>query len=525
MVTKPKPIVLCILDGWGARQNVTDNAIALANTPHYDRLLASCPNAQLQTSGLAVGLPDGQMGNSEVGHMNIGSGRVVLQDLPRIDEAIAKDTLAQNPEIIALIDSVRDKKGAVHLVGLLSPGGVHSHMDHMVALARIVGESGVPVRIHALLDGRDTPPKSAVEFITQFEKSIASIPDTSIASIGGRFFGMDRDKRWERIEKGYAAIADGQGPHFKSALDAIKSAYDAGESDEFVTPHVAETYEGMKDGDGLLMANFRADRARQLLKAMLDPHFDGFKRTQPIRFSSAKGMVAYADDLSDFITPLFPPIDLVATLGETVAKNGLTQLRISETEKYSHVTFFLNGGREQVFDNEERILIPSPKVETYDLRPEMSAHEVTDNLVRAITSDKFDLIIVNYANPDMVGHTGVVSAAIKAVETVDTCLGRLSEAIEQADGVMLICADHGNIELMRDPKTGEPHTAHTNGPVPFICVGKTGTDAIALDDGKLSDIAPTILDLLQIPKPVEMTGKSLLNHAQGKVQRNDRISA
>ncbi len=525
MAANPKPVVLCILDGWGWREDSEDNAIALARTPNYDRLVSTSPLSQLATSGLAVGLPDGQMGNSEVGHMNIGSGRVVLQDLPRIDDAISQGSLKDNPELASLVDDVKGKDGAVHMIGLLSPGGVHSHQDHMVALAGLIGRSGIAVHIHALLDGRDTPPKSAVEFVEKFEADIASIPNAAIATLGGRFYGMDRDKRWERIEKAYDAVVAGKGKMFTSAASAIAQAYEDGESDEFVTPHVAEHYGGMKDGDGLLMANFRADRARQILKALLDPHFDGFKRTRLVDFSAAKGMVSYSDELSEFMQPLFPPIDLVDTLGEVIAKAGLRQLRISETEKYAHVTFFLNGGRETVFENEDRILIPSPKVETYDLQPQMSAYEVTGELEKAIGSGKFELIVVNYANPDMVGHTGNFNAAIEAVETVDACLGRLSAAVTTAGGVLLICADHGNVELMRDPKSGEPHTAHTNGPVPFICVGEPAAANWTLNNGRLCDIAPTILALLQIEQPSEMTGTSLLSAAGGKSKPHERISA
>ena len=525
MAEKPKPVVLCILDGWGWRQDSKDNAIALANTPNYDRLLTECPVSQLETSGLAVGLPDGQMGNSEVGHMNIGSGRVVLQDLPRIDEAISTNALADNKELQDLIDAVRKTGGTVHMPGLLSPGGVHSHQDHMVALAKIISDASVPVAIHALLDGRDTPPKSALEFIASFEDAIAGLPTVQIATIGGRFYGMDRDKRWERIEKAYNAIVSGDGTAFTDAKSAIDHAYAADESDEFVTPTIRTGYAGMNDGDGLLMANFRADRARQILKSLLDPHFDGFNRSKRVAFASVKGMVAYADELNEFMQPLFPPIDLVATLGEVVANAGFKQLRISETEKYAHVTFFLNGGRETVFENEDRILIPSPKVETYDLQPKMSAYEVTEGLEKAIASSEFELIVVNYANPDMVGHTGVFSAAIEAVETVDHCLGRLQDAVNKAGGAMLICADHGNIELMRDQTTGDPHTAHTTGPVPFVGVGEAFANQITLQNGRLCDIAPTILELLQIEKPSEMTGSSLLGQGDGKKQAHDRISA
>ena len=410
-------------------------------------------------------------------------------------------------------------------MGLLSPGGVHSHQDHIVELARIVSDAGVPVRIHALLDGRDTPPKSAAEYVAAFEKSIEELSDTFIATVGGRFFGMDRDKRWQRIEKAYQAIVEGVGEKIDNGLQAVHSGYEHDETDEFVTPRVARGFGGMNDGDGLLMANFRADRARQILKALLDPHFDGFQRGRIINFSAVKGMVVYADELNEFMQPLFPPIDLAGTLGEVVASHGLKQLRISETEKYAHVTFFLNGGRETVFENEERILIPSPKVETYDLKPEMSAYEVTDALEQAIASGDFDLIVVNYANPDMVGHTGNFEAAIQAVETVDDCLGRLSNAVERAGGALLICADHGNIELMRDPKTGEPHTAHTNGPVPFLGVGETFANRLTLNDGRLCDIAPTILELMDVDQPAEMTGVSLLSNAERKSDAHDRISA
>lgn len=516
----PKPVVLCILDGWGYRDEVTDNAIKLGNTPNYDRLWTSVPQAWLQTSGLAVGLPDGQMGNSEVGHMNLGGGRVVLQDLPRIDEAVATGALAQNSELVTFIEKLKASGGTAHLMGLMSPGGVHSHQDHMAALATIIAEAGVPVRVHAFMDGRDTPPRSAVPFLEKFEAAIADANDTKIATVTGRYWAMDRDKRWDRVEKAYKALVSGKGLHTAdSAAAAIETAYSRDENDEFVGATTLGDYSGMMDGDGLLMANFRADRAREILTALVDPAFDGFERGPLPQFAAVAGMVEYSAALNEFLPVLFPAEDIKNSLGEVLAKNGLNQLRIAETEKYAHVTFFFNGGSEDVFEGEDRILVPSPDVATYDLQPEMSAPEVTDKLVDAIKSGKYGAIIVNYANPDMVGHTGVLSAAIKAVETIDACIGRLEKAILDVGGAMLVTADHGNVEMMKDETTGQPHTAHTNFDVPVLMIGSNK----GLKDGRLADMAPTILGLLGVDQPAEMTGDNLLTTASAVSE--DRATA
>ncbi|HEY8352966.1 MAG TPA: 2,3-bisphosphoglycerate-independent phosphoglycerate mutase, partial [Sphingomonadales bacterium] len=453
-----RPVVLCILDGWGYRAERENNAIALANTPVYDRLWRTAPRGWLQTSGLAVGLPEGQMGNSEVGHMNLGSGRVVMQDLPRIDKAIADNDIPGLPAWQKLVAALRQSGGACHLMGLLSDGGVHSHQNHMAALARLLAAEGIPVRIHAFLDGRDTPPKSALEFLARFERDIAGLDDCRIVSVSGRYYAMDRDKRWDRVQQAYDVIAKAVGARAASAAEAINESYGRDATDEFVQPTVIGDYAGMKDGDGLLTANFRADRAREILTALVDPEFDGFDRGKPFAFAARVGMVDYSTALAPYMDTLFPSLDLKGTLGETVAAHGLRQLRTAETEKYAHVTFFFNGGVETPFEGEDRILVPSPKVATYDLKPEMSAGEVTDNLVKAIRSEEYDLIVVNYANPDMVGHTGILSAAIKAAETVDHCLGRLEEALKEVGGVMLVTADHGNLEMMVDPDTAEPYT-------------------------------------------------------------------
>jgi 2,3-bisphosphoglycerate-independent phosphoglycerate mutase len=517
----PRPVVLCILDGWGWREEQENNAIAQAATPHYDRLIETCPHALLETSGASVGLPEGQMGNSEVGHMNIGAGRVVLQDLPRIDQAFRDGAVAGNPALTALIDSVRARGGICHIMGLLSPGGVHAHQDHMAALARILSQAGLPVRIHAFLDGRDTPPRSAGDDLTRFEAAIADLRDTRIATLCGRYYAMDRDRNWERTAQAYAAVAEGRGARAApDAHTALATAYDAGETDEFVLPTVIGGHDGMADGDGLIMANFRADRARQILTALADPEFDGFERPRLIDFAARLGMVEYSTALSRHFGALFPPENLTDTLGEIVAGAGLTQLRIAETEKYAHVTFFLNGGRERVHDGEDRILVPSPKVRTYDLKPEMSAPEVTDRLTEAIGSGKYDLIVANYANPDMVGHTGVMAAAVKAVECIDACLGRLEEAVRAAGGVMLVTADHGNVEMMSNPDTNGPHTAHTTGPVPLVLVNADVAGVTALRGGRLADIAPTVLALMGLPQPATMTGTKLIGAEPGKADRD-----
>jgi len=517
--SRPRPVVLCILDGWGYRAERADNAIALARTPVWNGLLESAPHALLATSGLAVGLPDGQMGNSEVGHMNLGAGRVVMQDLPRIDQAVADGSLARIPALLDFIKTLKETGGTAHLLGLLSPGGVHSHQDHMAALARAVAAAGVPVAVHAFLDGRDTPPSSARDFVTKFEDDLAGT-SAQIATVSGRYYAMDRDKRWDRVTLAYNAMVGGEGQSAPDALSAIDESYRHGKTDEFVLPTAIGGYAGMKDGDGLLMANFRADRAREILTTLVDPAFDGFPRKKQVAFAAKLGMAEYSKDLNAFFTLLFPPESLSHILGEEVCAAGLTQLRIAETEKYAHVTFFFNGGREKVFEGEDRILVPSPKVATYDQQPEMSAPEVTDKLVAAIEGGNYDLIVVNYANGDMVGHTGILEAAIKAAETIDACLGRLTAAVAKAGGVMLITADHGNAELMRDQVTGEPYTAHTIGKVPVVLAhGPQGIDGLA--EGRLADVAPTLMALLGLPQPAEMTGRSLLRGAGASWSRAD----
>jgi 2,3-bisphosphoglycerate-independent phosphoglycerate mutase len=503
---------LCILDGWGHRNDPTDNALAQARLPTWQRWLATAPHALLATSGTAVGLPDGQMGNSEVGHMNIGAGRVLVQDLPRIDAAIADGSFAANPALAGLIAKLRASGGTCHVMGLISPGGVHSHQDQIAALAAIVDGAGVPVRVHAFLDGRDTPPQSAAGYIKEFTARLAGLKDTRIATVGGRYYAMDRDKRWERVEKAYRALVDGEGVPAATAAAAIAASYDAKVTDEFMVPAVIGGYRGMKDGDGVAMGNFRADRAREILAALLDPTFSGFARPRVVRFGAALGLVEYSDALAPLMTAMFPPQQANNTLGEVISKAGLTQLRIAETEKYAHVTFFLNGGQETEFPGESRIMVPSPKVATYDLQPEMSAPEVTERIVAAVRAGQFDVIIVNYANGDMVGHTGILPAAIKAAETVDACLGRLEAAVKEAGGALLVSADHGNLEMMRDPDTHAPHTQHTTGPVDVILVNGPA-DVDRLENGRLADIAPTMLALLGLPKPEEMTGRALLHRA------------
>ncbi len=509
MTSRPRPVVLCILDGWGERADVADNGVLLATTPNWDRFFRTSPHAHMQASESFVGLPAGQMGNSEVGHMNLGAGRVVMQDLPRIDQAVADGSLAKNAELLAFIAALKKSRGTAHVLGLLSPGGVHSHQDHIAALAKALDRAEIPCALHIFLDGRDTPPKSALDYLDKFLADIASCQHARIATVSGRYYAMDRDKRWDRVAKAYAALAEGKGEQAPDAKTAIAQSYDTGKTDEFLLPCVIGTYRGMTDQDGVLMGNFRADRVREILGALLDPNFTGFARGRVIRFAAAAGMSEYSTALNPFMKALFPPQDLSDTFGEVVARAGLTQLRIAETEKYAHVTFFFNGGREAEFPGETRILVPSPKVATYDLQPEMSAPEVTDKLVEAIASGRFDVIVVNYANTDMVGHTGDLQAAIKAVETVDRCLGRLAEAVERAGGTMLITADHGNVEMMRDPATGQPHTAHTTNPVPLVLVNPP-SGVSGLDDGRLCDVAPTLLRLLGMQQPQAMTGRVLL---------------
>ena len=497
--------MLVILDGWGCREDQADNAVRLARTPTFDRLRSSFPHAQLRTSGRDVGLPDGQMGNSEVGHLNIGAGRVVMQDLPRISEAVEAGEIAEAPALLDLVERLRQSHGRCHLIGLVSPGGVHSHQDHAGALARVIDDAGVPVVVHALTDGRDTPPEGAAGYV---QRLASMLPTRAvIGTVCGRYFAMDRDNRWERVSKAYDAIVGGQGPRFPDAQAAIADAYARKVTDEFIVPAVIGDYAGAKDGDGVLCFNFRADRVREILAAMLDPSFAGFPRSRVVRFAAATGMTQYSEALDKLLGTIFPPLTLPNVLGEVVAKAGRTQLRMAETEKYPHVTYFLNGGEEHQYQGEDRILVPSPKVATYDLKPEMSAPELTDKAVESINSGKYDLVVLNYANPDMVGHTGKLDAAIKAVETADAGLGRIVEAIRRAGGALLVTADHGNCELMRDPETGGPHTAHTTNPVPVLLVDG---GAAALRDGRLADIAPTLLELMDLPKPADMTGTSLI---------------
>ncbi|MFT9257500.1 MAG: 2,3-bisphosphoglycerate-independent phosphoglycerate mutase [Acetobacter sp.] len=503
-----RPVMLVILDGFGWREDTADNAVRLANIPNFERLWRENPHNFLRTSGRDVGLPTGQMGNSEVGHLNIGAGRVVMQELPRIFNAIEDGSLAANPVMTGFIDALKASGGTCHLMGLVSPGGVHSHQDHAVALARIVAEAGVPVAFHLFTDGRDTAPRSAADYVAHVQAALP--PQVRLATLSGRYFAMDRDKRWDRVEKAYNAIVAAQGPHAATPADVIASAYEADVSDEFILPTVLDGYTGMKDGDAILSFNFRADRIRQLMDALLEPDFSGFARAKTIHFAAAVAMTHYSDTLAARMTTLFPQEELTNLLGEVVARAGLRQLRMAETEKYPHVTYFMNGGRETLFEGEERILVPSPKVATYDLQPEMSAAELTDKAVAAIDSGTYDLIVLNFANADMVGHTGILSAAIKAVEAVDTGLGRIAQAIAGQHGTLLVTADHGNCEMMKDPQTGGPHTAHTLNLVPLIAYG-TNVPALR-DGGKLADLAPTLLEIMGLPKPPEMTGMSLLAH-------------
>jgi 2,3-bisphosphoglycerate-independent phosphoglycerate mutase len=497
-----------VLDGWGWRDETTDNAVRLARTPAFDRLWASGPHAFLHTSGRDVGLPPGQMGNSEVGHLNIGAGRVVMQDLPRIGEAFESGEIRRAPAIADLIEALRKSNGTCHLLGLVSPGGVHSHQDHVAGLVSILAEAGVPTLVHAFTDGRDTPPQSSADDLKRLAAALS--PQVRIATVCGRYYAMDRDKRWERVVRAYDTVVEAQGPRFPDAQAVVADAYAHKLYDEFIVPAVIGDYRGMRDGDGVLCFNFRADRVREILGAMLDPKFDGFPRRRVVRFAAAVGMAQYSDTLDALMTTIFPPQSFPNILGEVVANAGRTQLRMAETEKYPHVTYFLNGGREEPYIGEDRIMVPSPKVATYDLQPEMSAPELTDRAVEAIRSGKYDLIVLNYANPDMVGHTGSLPAAIKAVETVDTGLGRIADAIAQSGGALLVTADHGNCEMMRDLATGGPHTAHTTNPVPLLLADGGGA---ALADGRLADLAPTLLALMELPQPKEMTGVSLLRKA------------
>ena len=503
---RPAPVVLLILDGWGHREDPTDNALAQADLPNWRALVASSPHTLIHTEGHHVGLPDGQMGNSEVGHMNLGAGRIVYQDLTRIDAAIESGEFAANPALAGACAAARE--GTLHVMGLLSPGGVHSHETHLFALLRLAATLGVPrVAVHAFLDGRDTPPRSAAPSLAALQALCDELGNARIASVSGRYFAMDRDKRWDRVEAAWKAMVEADSARrAATAADALEAAYARGENDEFVQPTVVGDGARFADGDAAIFMNFRADRARQLAAAFVQPGFDGFAARRPV-LSRFVCLAEYDAKLPAEVA--YPPDDLANTLGEVLAGHGLSQLRIAETEKYAHVTFFFSGGREALYPGEDRVLIPSPQVATYDLQPEMSCPELTDKLVAAIRGHAHDVVICNIANPDMVGHTGVMAAAIQAAEAVDTAIGRIVAAVEEAGGALLVTADHGNLEMMRDPATGQPHTAHTTGPVPLVYVG-TRADARLREGGALRDVAPTLLDLLGIEVPAEMTGRSLL---------------
>ncbi|MDQ7071031.1 MAG: 2,3-bisphosphoglycerate-independent phosphoglycerate mutase [Rhodobacterales bacterium] len=504
-MSAPKPVVLCILDGWGLRAERANNAPAMADTPVFDRIWAECPHNQLITHGNDVGLPAGQMGNSEVGHTNIGAGRVVAMDLGQIDLAIEDGSFARNGELVAFVKTLKASGGVAHLMGLVSDGGVHGHLSHIIAAIKAVTDAGVPVVLHAMTDGRDVAPKSALGFI---ETLVAAMPDNArIGTLTGRYYAMDRDNRWQRVGAAYHAMINGQGLTIDSARAAIEAGYARGESDEFIKASVIGDYAGVQDGDGVFCLNFRADRAREILAAIGQPGFDAFETGKRPELAAFLGMVGYSDAHNAYIKTVFPKKPIVNTIGEWVAKQGLRQFRCAETEKYPHVTFFLNGGKEAPENGEDRYMAQSPKVATYDLQPEMSAAEVTDAFVGAI-KDGYDLIVTNFANPDMVGHTGDIAAAMKACEAVDQGLGRVITALESAGGAMIVTADHGNCETMVDPDTGGPHTAHTTNPVPVILVG--GPQGAVLREGRLSDLAPTLLDLMGLPLPPEMTGKSLI---------------
>ena len=505
-----KPVVLCILDGWGLSNDPAGNAPKLANTPNFDRIWAEGPSATLQASGEDVGLPPGQIGNSEVGHTNIGAGRVVWMDLPRINNAILDGTIFSNDVLALALARLKASGGTAHIAGLLSPGGVHSHQKHIAMLARVFSGAGIPVAIHAFMDGRDVPPTSGRDQMQEFLTDIGAMPGVRIGTVCGRFYAMDRDNRWERVNKAFRLMADGEGAAHPDAIAAIEAAYAAGTTDEFIEPANIAGFPGMMDGDALIAANFRADRMREILHAFLDPDFDEFDVSARPDLTAATGMVSYSDQIDTWMQAMFPPQEIVNTLGEWMAINQKTQFRLAETEKYPHVTFFLNGGIEDPDPGETRHMAPSPKVRTYDLAPEMSAAEVTEQLAGAIRSD-YDLIVVNYANPDMVGHTGDLNAAIAACEAVDAGLGEALQALEEVGGAMLVTADHGNCEVMIDPNTGGPHTAHTTNLVPLVLVqhGDQALDCV-LADGRLADLAPTLLHLMDLDQPPEMTGRSLL---------------
>ncbi len=508
-MTRPKPVVLCILDGWGLRADRVGNAVALAATPAWDGLLASCPKAQLITHGPDVGLPSGQMGNSEVGHTNIGAGRVVAMDLGQIDLAIEDRSFFSNEAMTAFAQTLKGTGGTAHLMGVISDGGVHGHVEHVISAAEAITAMGVAVALHAVTDGRDVAPSSADRFIPDLVRRLPK--GARVVTVSGRFYAMDRDNRWERVAKAYAAMVKAEGPRVPDASSAVAEAYGRGETDEFIQPTVVGDYPGARDGDGFFCLNFRADRAREILLAVGEDAFAGFERGVRPHWAALLGLVDYSKTHDAFMAAAYPKRPVVNTLGAWVAARGLRQFRLAETEKYPHVTFFLNGGREVPEAGEERYMASSPKVATYDLQPEMSSVEVTDQLVKAIEAG-YDLIVVNYANPDMVGHTGSLPAAIAACEAVDRRLARVLAALDAAGGAMIVTADHGNAELMIDPVTGGPHTAHTTNPVPVVLVG--GPEGARLRNGRLSDLAPTLLDLMELPLPPEMTGKTLIERTR-----------
>jgi len=504
-----KLTMLMILDGFGINEGIEGNAVKLANTPNIDKLLKTCPNNILHTSGLHVGLPEGQMGNSEVGHTNIGAGRIVYQDLTRITKSIEDGDFFSVAEFVEAIENCKKHKSKLHILGLLSDGGVHSHIRHLFALLELAKRKDFEdVYVHCFMDGRDTPPTSGEGYIEKLEEKMKEKGVGKIASISGRFYAMDRDKRWERVQKAYDALVNGVGNKANSAISAIDASYQKDVFDEFVEPTVIcsndEPISKIQNNDSVIFFNFRPDRAREISRALVDKNFKEFETKKLDLYYVC--FTIYDETLPN-VKIAYKPENLKNTLGEYISNKGLTQLRIAETEKYAHVTFFFNGGEEKQYKGEDRILVPSPKVETYDMQPEMSAKEVTEKVVNAIKEEKYNVIILNYANPDMVGHTGSLEASIKAIETVDEGIGKIVQAVEKVEGVLLIIADHGNAEQMIDEKTGEPHTAHTTNPVPFILVGK---DNVRLKEGKLADIAPTILDIMEISVPEEMTGKSLI---------------